>query len=52
MPWQEIGVVLIVGAAVTYLARKLFGVGDRTRKTKTSFVPLDALKKRKQGRRD
>jgi hypothetical protein len=48
MPWQEVGVVLVVMGAVAYLARKLFGIGERKRKTNTSFVPLDQLKKNKR----
>jgi hypothetical protein len=44
--WQEAGVVVIVGGAVVYLARKLFGVGPRVRKPK-SFIPLSDLKRRR-----
>ena len=44
--WQEAGVVLIVGGAVAYLARKVFGVRPRARKTQ-SFVPLSDLKRRR-----
>jgi hypothetical protein len=44
--WQEAGVVVIVGGAVAYLARKLFGAGPRKR-TPPSFVPLSALKRRR-----
>jgi hypothetical protein len=41
--WQMAGVVVIVAAAVCYLARKFFG---RPRKqSTTSFVPLATLKK-------
>lgn len=48
MPWQEIGVVVLVLGAVAYLARKLFGIGERKRKTNTSFVSLDSLKKKRK----
>jgi hypothetical protein len=44
--WQEVGVVVIVGGAVAYLARKLFGAAPR-RKTPPSFVPLSQLKRRR-----
>ena len=44
---QDVGVVVIVGGAVAYLARKLFGVGPRRRKTPPSFVPLSDLKRRR-----
>jgi hypothetical protein len=44
--WQEAGVVLVVGAAVAYLARKLFSIGPR-RKPPTSFVPLSQVKRRR-----
>jgi hypothetical protein len=44
--WQEAGVVMIVGSAVAYLARKLFGAGPRPKKTQ-SFVPLSDLKRRR-----
>jgi hypothetical protein len=44
--WQEVGVVLIVGAAVVYLARKVFGAGPRPRPTR-SFVPLTDLKRKR-----
>jgi hypothetical protein len=43
---QDVGVVVIVGGAVAYLARKLFGVGPK-RKTPPSFVPLSDLKRRR-----
>lgn len=45
--WQEIGVVVIVAAAVAYLARKLFGLGPRPKKKPQSFVPLSDLKRRR-----
>lgn len=46
--WQEAGVVVVVAAAVAYLARKLFGVGPKARKqTPPSFVPLSDLKRRR-----
>lgn len=46
--WQEAGVVLIVGGAVGYLARKLFGLGPRPKpKQPPSFVPLSDLKRRR-----
>jgi hypothetical protein len=41
--WQEAGVVLVVGAALYYLARKFFG--SPRRKPNTTFVPLKNLKK-------
>lgn len=44
--WQEVGVVLIVGGAVVYLARKLFGPGPRSKRPR-SFVPLSDLKRRR-----
>jgi hypothetical protein len=43
--WQEGGVVLVVGGALYYLARKLF-VRPAPRTT-TSFIALKDLKKRK-----
>jgi hypothetical protein len=46
--WQETGVVVVVGGALVYLARKLFGVGPRARARKPqSFVPLSDLKRRR-----
>ncbi len=51
MNWQEIAVVVIVAGAVYFLARKFFGVGPRRpKKTPTSFVPLQTLKKDKGGK--
>jgi hypothetical protein len=41
--WQTAGVVVIVAAAVWYLARKFFGRPKA--KSTTSFVPLATLKK-------
>jgi len=43
--WQEGGVILIVGGAVYYLARKFFA--KPTARTTTSFVSLKDLKKKK-----
>ena len=43
MIWQEIAVVLVVGGALYYLARKFFG--SPRKKPTTTFVPLDQLKK-------
>lgn len=43
---QETGVVMIVGGAVFYLARKLFGAAPK-RKPPASFVPLSDLKRRR-----
>jgi hypothetical protein len=43
--WQEGGVVLVVGGAIYYLARKFFA--RPASRTTTSFVPLKDLKKRK-----
>ncbi len=43
MTWQDLGVVIVVGGAVAYLARKFFG--RPTRKVATTFVPLKNLKK-------
>ena len=43
--WQEFGVVLVVGGAIYYLARKFFA--PPARRTPTSFVALKDLKKRK-----
>ena len=45
MPWQEIGVVVVVAGAIYYLARKLFGLGVRRKKASPTFIPLDSLKK-------
>ncbi|MEW6323145.1 MAG: hypothetical protein AB1635_18915 [Acidobacteriota bacterium] len=42
--WQEAGVVVIVAAAVWYLAKRLFG--RLPQKTPSSFVPLSDLKKK------
>lgn len=44
MSWQDIGVVIVVGGAVYYLARKVFG-SPRQKKPATTFIPLDRLKK-------
>jgi len=44
--WQELGVIVIVGGAVAYLARKFFGTAPR-RKPPPSFVPLSQLKRRR-----
>jgi hypothetical protein len=41
--WQDVGVVIVVGGAVYYLARKFFG--RPARKVPTTFVPLKNLKK-------
>jgi len=43
--WQEGGVVLVVGSAVYYLARKFFA--RPAPRTTTSFVALKDLKKKK-----
>jgi hypothetical protein len=43
MTWQDFGVMLVVGGAVYYLARKFFG--RPARKVTTTFVPLKSLKK-------
>ena len=43
--WQEAGVVLVVGGAIYYLARKFFA--RPAQRTPTSFVALKDLKKRK-----
>jgi hypothetical protein len=48
--WQEAGVVVVVGGAVYYLARKLFGSPEK--KKPTSFVPLSDLKRRRKGYQD
>ena len=46
---QEIGVALIVLAAVVFLARRLFGrVPDRP--SAVTFVPIDTLKKKEPDR--
>ncbi len=51
MSWQEIGVALVVAGAVWYLAHKLFGIGPtRRKKTPSTFVTLDALKKTRKQR--
>jgi hypothetical protein len=44
--WQEAGVLVVVGGAVVYLARKLFGIGVRPKKKPAGFVPLSSLKKK------
>ena len=44
--WQEAGVLIVVGGAVVYLARKLFGLGPRPKKKPAAFVPLSSLKKK------
>jgi hypothetical protein len=44
--WQEAGVVLVVGGAVAYLARKLLSIGPR-KKPRASFVPLSQVKRRR-----
>lgn len=41
--WQEVGVVLVVGGAIVYLVRKIFG---RPRKGTSTFVPLAKVKRR------
>lgn len=43
---QEIGVALVVLAALAFLARQFFGVGRKPRKAVT-FVPLASLKNKK-----
>ena len=43
--WQEVGVVVVVGGAVYYLARKFFA--RPAARTPVSFVALKDLKKRK-----
>ncbi len=40
--WQEAGVVLVVGAAVVYLIRKIFG---RPRRGTSTFVPLAKIRR-------
>lgn len=42
---QDIGVAIVVLAAVAFLARQFFGVGRKPRKAVT-FVPLASLKKK------
>ena len=37
--------VVIVGGAVAYLARKLFGVGPKPKRKPASFVPLTDLRR-------
>ena len=44
--WQEAAVVAIVGSAVYYLYRKLFGSSPK-KKIPPSFVPLSDLKRRR-----
>lgn len=44
--WQDIAVVAIVGSAVYYLYRKLFG-GPPKKQTPPSFVPLSDLKRKR-----
>lgn len=44
--WQDAGVILIVGGAVYYLYRKLFGRPSK-KTAPTSFVPLSQVKKRR-----
>jgi len=45
VPWQELGVALIVFGALAYLGRRLF-VRPRP-KAPVSFVPLSSLRTRK-----
>ena len=40
---QEIGVAIVVVAALAFLAREFFGIGRKPR-TATTFVPLAKLK--------
>ena len=42
---QDIGVALVVFAALAFLARQFFGIGRKPRKAVT-FVPLGNLKKK------
>jgi hypothetical protein len=51
MPWQEVGVVVVVAGAVYFLARKLFGIGVRRKKAPSTFIPLESLKKSDKRRR-
>jgi hypothetical protein len=46
--WQTVGVVLVVLAAVAFLARRVAGPGRRSKPAET-FVPLDRLRKRDNG---
>jgi hypothetical protein len=43
---QEIGVAIVVVAALAFLARQFFGIGRKPRKAVT-FVPLGSLKNKK-----
>jgi hypothetical protein len=42
--WQTTGVVIVVGAAVVYLARKVFGQ-DEPAPPPPSFVPMSQLRR-------
>ncbi|MBM3780458.1 MAG: hypothetical protein FJW29_02115 [Acidobacteria bacterium] len=46
--WQMIGVVLVVGAAVVYLGRKVFGQ-DEPAPPPPSFVPMSQLRRSSGG---
>jgi uncharacterized membrane-anchored protein YhcB (DUF1043 family) len=46
MTWQEAGVVLIVGAAVAFLVRRLVG-RRRQQKPAQTFVPIASIKHRR-----
>jgi hypothetical protein len=45
--WQDAGVILVVGGAVYYLARKLLGVPGRRKAPPPTFIPLSEIKKRR-----
>jgi hypothetical protein len=46
MDWQAAGVVIIVGAAVCFLARRVLLPRHRRRRAAQGFVPLSSLRKR------
>lgn len=46
--WQTVGVVLVVGAAVVYLGRKVFGQ-DEPPPPPPSFVPMSQLRRSSGG---
>ena len=48
MSGQEIGVVLVVGAAVAFLVLRVVGRRRRQKPAQT-FVPLTSLKNRREG---
>lgn len=50
LDWQIVGVVLIVGGAVGFLARRVLAIRHRRNKPAQSFVPITSLKGKKTDR--